>query len=139
MTRMLKIQYRMHPEICKYPNYAFYNNLLENSIKYSQKKGLEIIKPYAVFTLHVKDNCIYKSDTEVDCVSSLIRAIMRHIRKTCSYSIGVITPYNNQKEALYKKIKSLKYVFLFDFSIVGYIIVVDVLCVVVLDPMYKSQ
>lgn len=106
--RMLNVQYRMHPEICKYPNHAFYLNLLKNSSTYKRKPGLEVLKPYIVFNLHVRDNCNYLNEDEISCVENLMRSILDLINKTRQFSVGIITPYNNQKDAIFERIRKLK-------------------------------
>lgn len=111
---MLSIQYRMHPKICHFPNAMYYDGKLTNSTNVlSRKSCLDILQPYLIFSLsaHFSLSQEYANRSEADCVIRLLNAIMDLIAnqkdlKSCS--IGIVTPYNNQKGGITDKLKDIK-------------------------------
>lgn len=105
----LEVQYRMHPEIAKYPNMAFYKNILKNSDSYVVKKELENLNPYVIFNMSALNfnNDQYVNKHEADAVARIICGIQNMI-KTQTLSIGVITPYNAQKDEIKKRLTKEK-------------------------------
>lgn len=111
--RLLTTQYRMHPKICHFPNVTFYNGKLTNSSEVVCRKSfLDVLAPYLIFSVSdtFKLTQEYVNRTEMDCVIRLLEAILTIIviqKHSCS--IGIVTPYNNQKGAIYEKLKHMQY------------------------------
>lgn len=105
---MLNIQHRMHPDISLFPNNTFYNGELKNSNNYRRRKDLCKILPYYVLNLNLKHNQQNEQNInkeEIQCVERLINAISSIIidkTRPEQVSVGIITPYNTQKDALIK-------------------------------------
>ncbi|XP_071941243.1 uncharacterized protein [Antedon mediterranea] len=95
---MLNTQYRMHPEICRFPSQHFYNNRLETH-RSDQEKPFPF-KPYLVFdVINGREECNEKdisNRAECDMVKELILSVV-HLEKI---RIGIVTPYRKQKELL---------------------------------------
>jgi senataxin len=50
--RMLSIQYRMHPEICRFPSQNFYRNKLITDKKLAEKRLQDcLLEPYLIFDI----------------------------------------------------------------------------------------
>ncbi|KAI5180654.1 regulator of nonsense transcripts 1 [Nematocida sp. AWRm80] len=86
---LLKVQYRMHPEIAKVPNDLFYKGELKNGTE------LQSILPIAFVNINGSEECSSQIEItnreEAHAVSSLYS-----IFKLIYSSIGVITPYKGQ-------------------------------------------
>ncbi|XP_063697772.1 uncharacterized protein LOC134828717 [Culicoides brevitarsis] len=103
----LKKQYRMDPEILKFSNSYFYNNMIESGTVVYQKDSYNL-KPYLVFELESEQNMTqnphcYNTD-EIDFVINLLRTITGLLPSNSTYSIGVVTPYAKQKQLIEKKL-----------------------------------
>ncbi|XP_041449604.1 uncharacterized protein LOC111079982 isoform X2 [Drosophila obscura] len=105
-TKLFKLttQYRMHPEICKWPNRYFYEDQLVN------QEGLERllatpILPYAVINLgFTRDSCDPKTrsisnEEEARFVTKLLTEMDKHLPSK-RYGYGLISPYSSQCYAL---------------------------------------
>lgn len=109
IVHKLCVQYRMHPEICRFPNKYFYKNTLKTGLKADAYESFPI-KPYSVFSL--TDFTQNNSDTnsgcsnmnEADFVVCVIQELFKTIPKPEKYSFAVITPYNKQKTEIESKI-----------------------------------
>lgn len=111
--RMLNVQYRMHPEICKFPNKTYYGGKLKNATILERRNSkLEILKPYMVFNLKTNftNSQEYSNKTEVACITKLLDAIEMNFSSSDTYSVGVITPYNDQKERIKAELKEKRLV-----------------------------
>uniref|UniRef100_A0A1A9WQL6 FHA domain-containing protein n=1 Tax=Glossina brevipalpis TaxID=37001 RepID=A0A1A9WQL6_9MUSC len=105
----LNVQYRMHPEICKWPNLYFYKkNLIDGS---STRKLQTPLKSFVILNLDYAQNerCeegkIFNS-MEAEFVAKLLKALDDYIPSKCN-SYGVITPYAQHRETLNTAIKSM--------------------------------
>lgn len=94
----LKKQYRMHPEILKFPNSRFYNNYLKTEGNFRHN----ILNPYMVFDLQTNQNLtqniernVYNSE-EIGFVIDLLKIILA-IPESGKLSYGVITPYGRNR------------------------------------------
>lgn len=99
-------QYRMHPEILKWPNAEFYNNSLRTGLTFSD----QLLNPYVLFDIDSDQNMtqeiqrnIYNRE-EIGLVEKLIELILK-IKGTEKMSFGIITPYLRQKKELSNKLK----------------------------------
>ncbi|XP_055374118.1 uncharacterized protein LOC129607268 [Condylostylus longicornis] len=105
----LKIQYRMHPEICKWPNSYFYRNRLMNDD--ITTSFTPILKPYTIIELNFNQN---KSSTngiencsEADFIVKLVQGLVE-LMPVQKFSYGIITPYNLHCHNLREKIRKEK-------------------------------
>lgn len=104
----LQTQYRMHPEICRWPNQYFYRNELING-----KTALEFTKtplvPFCILNLAYNQNntCIkgkISNDLEAEFVAKLLKALDGFIPNKYN-SYGVITPYAHHRANLENSIR----------------------------------
>ncbi|XP_034102376.1 uncharacterized protein LOC117566876 [Drosophila albomicans] len=99
----LSMQYRMHPEICRWPNSYFYHDQLVNAD--ATKQLLSPIIPYCVINLsYTKDTNDSRSRSisnieEAHFVAKLLIELKKHM-PTTRYKYGLITPYSNQCSVL---------------------------------------
>ncbi|CAH1110310.1 unnamed protein product [Psylliodes chrysocephalus] len=108
--KMLYDQYRMKPEICDYPNRAFYGGTL-NSFPKCYNPIEPPLKPYVLFNLKGSDSPSgdYTNTDEVTLISNLLDTLRCYIKPTCVYNIGIITPYKAQKELILKHVATIKF------------------------------
>lgn len=102
----LNVQYRMHPEILRFPNAYFYNNQITNGVQVNGINSYKL-RPYLVFKLESEQNLTqnphcYNTD-EVDFVIELIKTV-ESVIEPVNYTIGVVTPYAKQKQLIEKKL-----------------------------------
>ncbi|XP_055527245.1 uncharacterized protein LOC129719854 isoform X2 [Wyeomyia smithii] len=103
-VKMLTTQYRMHPEILKWPNEYFYEGKLSSDMQ-STKCDEFPFRPYTVFSLEYQQNQtqsehqIYNDD-EIQFVLSLLSEIMKFCERHTS--IAIITPYTRHKREIEK-------------------------------------
>ncbi|CAH0546293.1 unnamed protein product [Brassicogethes aeneus] len=114
-VRMLRHQYRMHEEICRFPNNKFYDGKLI-SLPNFENKIKPAIKPYLVFAIKdqkensLKTQSLYENEKEVAFVKELIRVLTSsQITSTCPYTIGVLTPYSAQKKRIIQALSEFKF------------------------------
>ncbi|KAL2629325.1 hypothetical protein R1flu_014011 [Riccia fluitans] len=114
--KLLKIQYRMHPAICCFPNREFYEGCLEDDITvisdmyrkpYQNQYG-----PYCF--INVADGKEQRGKNESSC-SNLVEVevlcfLLTKLQAACEdhgipcTSVGIITPYASQVDALSRKL-----------------------------------
>lgn len=93
MTR----QYRMHPNICHFPNQYFYENRLQ-----SDGQTLESfpLRPYSVFNLNClqsnRDIIHFYNVEEAQFIVSMLKVMIKHANPI-EFSYGIITPYAKQR------------------------------------------
>lgn len=98
-VKMLTTQYRMHPEILKWPNEYFYEGKLKSHEK-ATKCDTFPFKPYTVFSLECQQNQtqmeheIYNNE-EIQFVLKLLCEIIKFCERHTT--IAVITPYSRHK------------------------------------------
>lgn len=108
--RLLNKQYRMHPEICKFPNAQYYANKLE-SANFKYRKPLHKLSPFILFSLNAsqlaqKSREVYRNCNEASFIKKLVEVLISVIPRTTDVSIGVVTPYQNQRSAIIDMLKS---------------------------------
>lgn len=100
----------MDPEICRWPSKFFYHDRIVTDIRY--RRDILPLKPYTVICLdskHTEDtstsgkHCLYNVD-EVDFIIRMLHVISKLIAHD-KYSIGIITPYAQQKEQLNRRFR----------------------------------
>ncbi|XP_012270150.1 probable helicase senataxin [Orussus abietinus] len=105
---MLDTQYRMAYPIAYWPNKFFYEGKLRNSAEnYITNTEPYPFHSYKVLNLDSKqDDDKFSNTDEAQFVANLIYTMMIHARleKINRISIGVITPYNNQRTIVENKI-----------------------------------
>ncbi|XP_033159483.1 helicase SEN1 [Drosophila mauritiana] len=105
----LSMQYRMHPEICRWPNKYFYEDQLINA-NCTARFGSPLI-PYCVINLkYTRDsngaqNKSISNNEEAGFVAKLLTEMDKHMPSK-RYSYGIISPYQNQCYALSQVIPS---------------------------------
>lgn len=100
---LLREHYRCHPHIINFCNQKFYNNeLLVLTPQKASQEGEEAVK--ICFTAsgnHARDRVNQREIDEVVC--ELLPELRGCVKER---QIGVITPFNNQKEALFQTLKN---------------------------------
>ncbi|XP_052845078.1 uncharacterized protein LOC128257881 isoform X2 [Drosophila gunungcola] len=105
----LSMQYRMHPEICRWPNKYFYEDQLVNA-ECTGRFAAPLI-PYCVINLsYTQDSSgaqtkSISNDEEARFVAKLLTEMDKHMPSK-RYSYGLISPYQNQCYALGQVIPS---------------------------------
>ena len=103
---MLNTQYRMVNAISHWPNQYFYGGKLVDAVNYKQSFPFQ---PYRVLNLDgIQDDIKFSNTSEAVFVGNLINCLM-----TCGklstwdrkITLGVITPYQNQKSLILSTIK----------------------------------
>ncbi|XP_051960453.1 probable helicase senataxin [Xyrauchen texanus] len=93
----LNVQYRMHPDICEFPSKYIYNNALKTDPETAGKRWH--LKPYRVFDVtdgrENKERDSFINLKEVKLVVLLLKLLVEK-----SVRVGVITPYNAQKQRI---------------------------------------
>ncbi|XP_046396378.1 probable helicase senataxin isoform X2 [Ischnura elegans] len=99
-TVVLNVQYRMHPEICHWPNMHVYQGILKTPDDLVMERQSPFL-PFVILSLEFDQNDPNQllNDSEADLVSKLFFAMSEKTEKR-RYSIGVITPYQRQKDAI---------------------------------------
>lgn len=108
-VQLLLTQYRMHPDICLFPSKYIYGNMLETD----KKVEMERCRPnwpfqsYMLFDVtdgfECREKDSYTNPQEIKLVVALMSMIAEKQNGTCR-NIGVITPYNAQKQGIINQI-----------------------------------
>ena len=115
----LNIQYRMHPKIIEYSSKIFYDNLLINSKNIEENRINKQFnnmfnwprQNFPNIFIHIKSNenfsilnYSYENEKEVELINEIVKKILK-----CNINpknIGIITPYNLQREKIRNKINN---------------------------------
>ena len=93
---LLRNHYRCNPRIISFNNQKYYNNRLEILTHSEEKDPLVYI--------NIEDNTSYEKNTSPREVEEIIR----YVREHKDQSIGIITPFTNQREAILSSLKENK-------------------------------
>ncbi|CAL9102821.1 unnamed protein product [Musa textilis] len=110
---MLNEQYRMHPEICRFPSMHFYENKLLNGAEMEGRSALFhencCLRPYMFFDIvdghehHGKNSgsvSLY-NEAEVEVAVEILKFLKkRYPSEFISRRIGIVTPYRSQLSLL---------------------------------------
>ncbi|XP_072517573.1 probable helicase senataxin isoform X2 [Salminus brasiliensis] len=105
-TVFLSIQYRMHPNICEFPSKYIYSKRLKNDCETAQKRCSFSwpFEPYRVFDVtdgrENKENDSFSNHKEV----KLVLMLLKLIGEKQAVRVGVITPYNAQKQQILRAV-----------------------------------
>ncbi|XP_058120870.1 uncharacterized protein LOC131262809 [Anopheles coustani] len=108
--RTLNVQYRMHPEICRWPNGYFYKRQLKTAQSTLARKPFPL-KPYLVVSLSYDQELtqvqheIYNRN-EIDFVVGLLKNVVKNCPKETT--IACITPYQRHKAELLEQVHQRK-------------------------------
>ncbi|XP_051129452.1 uncharacterized protein LOC127250300 isoform X2 [Andrographis paniculata] len=113
---MLTQQYRMHPEICRFPSSHFYEGKLLNGDKMSSKDApfheIQCLGPYVFFDITDGEEIRGKSTASVSlynhCEADAAVEVLRFFKKSYNAEffggrIGIITPYKRQMSLLHSR------------------------------------
>ncbi|XP_034220367.1 probable helicase MAGATAMA 3 isoform X10 [Prunus dulcis] len=113
---MLKMQYRMHPEIRSFPSREFYSESLEDgpNIKEQTKRSWHDYRcfgPFCFFDLHEakesEDSGSKSNDAEVEFVMLLYnKLVSKYPELKSSHQFAIISPYAAQVNLLKERFKS---------------------------------
>lgn len=106
-THMLREQYRMHPEISRYPSRAFYQGLLLDSAAVQHREEPEKMHQIAArFPHYAFIDLLTSQESLTDershsnpAEARLVARIVRQAQESCSdqsISVGIIAPYRKQ-------------------------------------------
>lgn len=111
-VHLLDTQYRMHPQISKFPNFAFYDGRLKDGSDMEKLRqrpwhGSELLGPYRFFDVQGMHASAPKGHSLVN-MAELKAAMMLYERLLSDYKsrydfsgkIGIITPYKGQLNEL---------------------------------------
>nr|CAD7437406.1 unnamed protein product [Timema bartmani] len=101
----LNEQFRMHPEICCWPNYYFYEGRL-TCAPFLHHQRITPLKPYLVLSLEYRQGLSrgHSNDGEADFVVEVASIALNTVSQH-KLSVGIITPYNQQKETIQNKLR----------------------------------
>ncbi|CAG2057993.1 unnamed protein product, partial [Timema podura] len=101
----LNEQFRMHPEICCWPNYYFYEGRL-TCAPFLHHQRITPLKPYLVLSLEYRQGLSrgHSNDGEADFVVEVASIALNTVSQH-KLSVGIITPYNQQKEIIQNKLR----------------------------------
>lgn len=108
---LLNEQFRMHPSLIEFSNRTFYNSQIKNhhSTNFLPIPGFAwpnemnrfvFLDTSKTNTLEVEENCSYYNPEECEIVMSILENI--NIEGLPASSVGVITPYDAQKQKIRK-------------------------------------
>ncbi|KAL1224181.1 putative helicase MAGATAMA 3 [Cardamine amara subsp. amara] len=108
---MLTQQYRMHPEICRFPSMHFYDKKLLNGVDMSSKSAPfhenQYLRPYLFYDIvdgqehRSGDSSSVCNDQEAEAAVQLLRFFKkRYPSEFVAGRIGIITPYKRQLAVL---------------------------------------
>lgn len=103
---LLDTQYRMREEICSFPNRQFYCDKL---ITHPQpcREDIKTLAPYLVFEVNEGNKTkTYVNLKEIEAILMILLTISR-LKLESQLTIGIITPYNEQRIELQKQLETL--------------------------------
>lgn len=114
---MLTQQYRMHPDICRFPSMHFYDNKLLNGVDMSSKSApfhkSPYLRPYVFYDIvdgqehRSGDSSSVCNEQEAEAAVQLLRFFKRRYpSEFVAGRIGIITPYKRQLAVLRSRFSS---------------------------------
>ncbi|KAF3494619.1 hypothetical protein DY000_02057545 [Brassica cretica] len=114
---MLTQQYRMHPDICRFPSMHFYDNKLLNGVDMSSKSApfheSPYLRPYVFYDIvdgqehRSGDSSSVCNEQEAEAAVQLLRFFKkRYPSEFVAGRIGIITPYKRQLAVLRSRFSS---------------------------------
>lgn len=109
--KMLYIQYRMNPEICKFPSMNFYRSKLTTDEKLKDLRNKErTLEPYLIFNItDSKESSEVPGEFYNPPEAACVIEFCGYILKKCKFEIGIITPYKKQMEYLRRLVREHKF------------------------------
>ncbi|KAL2897301.1 putative helicase MAGATAMA 3 [Bienertia sinuspersici] len=117
---LLNVQYRMHPLISLFPNKEFYENQISNAPRVVDKSYQKLILPGKLFGTYsfidvpcgdevTDDGHSLKNSIEVAVVCEILSRLFREVTASKQrISIGIISPYKAQVNAIEQKLEETK-------------------------------
>ena len=115
---LLDVQYRMHPEISKFPSQIFYENRIKDFETLSDSSRLlpelknapSFLHPYAFIHVEGKEKRGFShslvNQAEIQFIESLL-TYLETVHNVCiTKQVGIISFYKGQTEALHNRLKS---------------------------------
>ncbi|KAE8740877.1 hypothetical protein FOCC_FOCC013590 [Frankliniella occidentalis] len=107
--QLLDTQYRMHPEILRWPNKFFYNRRLKTPESLSFCRDSKVI-PYAVLSLPFQQD--RQGEVNVDEAKLVLQLAEVLINKkviATEFKVGIITPYQSQRRTISSMLQERAY------------------------------
>lgn len=118
---LLSVQYRMHPEIRRFPSHHFYKDKLEDAPEVKQMPqepyhSVKLLGPYCVFDvasgkeIRGKSGASLCNAEEAEMAACLYLRLQQELKANLSskhVSVAVITPYREQKACLRETFESM--------------------------------
>uniref|UniRef100_UPI00398F70DA probable helicase senataxin isoform X2 n=1 Tax=Pristiophorus japonicus TaxID=55135 RepID=UPI00398F70DA len=107
---LLLTQYRMHPDICLFPSKYIYGNMLktDEQVEMQRCSPTWAFQSYMLFDVidgyECREKDSYTNPQEMKLVIAIISMIAEKQKGICR-NIGVITPYNAQKQGIINQIE----------------------------------
>ncbi|XP_056394368.1 probable helicase senataxin [Hyla sarda] len=111
LIQQLRVQYRMHPDICLFPSNYFYNRALKTDRATEEVRCSSDwpFQPYIVFDvadgLEKKEKESFANPQEVKMVVALVKLIKSKKKEFTFRNIGIITPYRAQKMLIIEELR----------------------------------
>ncbi len=107
----LNVQYRMNPEIARFPSMHFYQNKLKNgeNTKAHVADFHREFKPFMFFNVHSRENSERDSIKNVEEARALVSILSKLLEKypaAKQMTIGIVTPYRRQVYELSNQLKA---------------------------------
>ncbi|OBA22374.1 P-loop containing nucleoside triphosphate hydrolase protein [Metschnikowia bicuspidata var. bicuspidata NRRL YB-4993] len=120
---LLDLQYRMHPELSKFPRNEFYGRLLKDGINASDRlKYGPLLHPtvfwdtlgscpekIVVSQSKEKDSCTYSNPGEIKCIEQVLEHLIQKLNVDRS-DIGVTSPYRGQRDLISRTLLNNKFI-----------------------------
>lgn len=98
-------QYRMHPDICQWPNQFYYDNRIVSSIDNIVHDNCAL-RPFTVISVTGREASDKEDDQEIAFIIDFVRTLLAHTN-TCdnTLSYGLVTPFPDIQGKLQQAIR----------------------------------